>query len=241
MDFIKEAIIEWYERFAPGLLPQQVPENAKVHGIALPLVPYGLQFLVTMPDGSSFPRQQSGPGATIAVIHDTASGVPKAIAKKELREESGETCAKFCGGFAGYNRNVASDMVRVYNNLDGSVIDGVLPSKYPHLYEFFLRLMAREYGSIITSPPPIFYIVDKPVGYPNIKICSVMGYVMYRENLLAGKEDEAEKLGLFDQFYDDDNTRMGDENSDRLLVYLFRESENLEEEYFSLVEKVKKP
>lgn len=237
----REIIAQWYEKFAPGLQPQNIPESAVVDGIIFPLTPYGLQYRITLPDGSSFPRHQSGPGATIAVIHDTASGVPKAIAKREYREESGETCAKFCGGFAGKNRDVAMDMVRVYRELDWSESDDVTPSDSPHLYNFFVRLMQREYGSIITTPPPLFLMVDKPVGYPNIKICSVMGYVVYRENLLAGKEDEAEKLGLFDPLCDDDDTRMGDENSDRLLTYLYRYLDSLGSDFFSLVEKVKKP
>lgn len=235
----REVIAQWYEQFAPGLNSQNIPESAVVDGIILPLTPYGLQYRITLPDGSSFPRHQSGPGATIAVIHDVGSGVPKAIAKKELREESGETCAKFCGGFAGNRRDVAVDMVKVYKNLDWSGADDVSPTGYPHLYGFFVTLMKREYGSIITSPPPLFYMVDKPVGYPNIKICSVMGYVVYRENLLAGKEDEANELGLFDPFYDDDMTQMGDENSDRLVKYLQRNVEELEKDYFRLVEKVK--
>lgn len=236
----REVIAQWYERFAPGLQPQNIPESAVVDGIIFPLTPYGLQYRILLPDGSSFPRHQSGPGATIAVIHDTASGDPKAIARMESREESGETCAKFCGGFAGHNRKVAADMVRVYNNLDLLETDDVSPTECPHLYEFFLKLLAREYGSIITSPPPLFYMVDKPIGYPNIKICSVMGYVVYQENLLAGKEDEAEELGLFDPLRDDDDTHMGDENSDRLVKYLQSNVENLVVDYFKLVRLVEK-
>lgn len=235
----REVIAQWYEKFAPELTPQNIPDNAVVDGIILPLTPYGLQYRVTLPDGSSFPRHQSGPGATIAVIHDVKSGVPKAIAKKEFREESSETIAKFCGGFAGNRRSVATDMVKVYKNLDWSGRDNVSPTECPHLYEFFVQLLTREYRNIITSPPPLFLMVDKPVGYPNIKICSVMGYVVYRENLLAGKEHEANKLGLFDPFHDEDMTQIGDENSDRLLGYLRRNVEHLEGDYFSVVEKVK--
>ncbi len=234
----REVIAQWYEKFAPGLDPQNIPDNAVVDGIILPLTPYGLQYRITLPDGSSFPRHQSGPGATIAVIHDVKSGVPKAIAKKEFREESGTKIAKFCGGFAGNRRNVARDMVEVYGNLEWSVIDFVSPYDRQDLYQFFVTLLAREYGSIVTTPPPFFCMVDRPVGYPNIKICSVMGYVVYRENLLAGKETEAEELGLFDSFHNKDMNQMGDENSDRLLKYLQRNVEHLEGDYFSVVEKV---
>jgi len=164
---LRDLIKKWHCDFAPGLNPQPIPDNAIIVGPLLPLNPYGLQYGIQIKE-AYYPRHQSGPGATVVGVVNE-EGI---LVKEEFREETGKCIIKCAGGFAGNKQNVAKEIVEVFNKLPGEI--KVTSDIWPNLVDFIKKLYIREYG-IEIKQYPIFF--GKPLGWPNIKICSIMGMV----------------------------------------------------------------
>ncbi len=207
-----ELIASWHARFAPGLVPQTIPAEAEIVGPLEPLVPYGLQYRLVMPDGSSFPRHQSGPGATV-IVTDTK----RIVLKDDFRPESGTSILKGCGGFAGNNAEVAKEMVSVYNQIPRGGISAH-SGTHPNLYAFIRKLLRREY-EWDCGEKQVAWFVDRPIGNPNIHICSSMGYVCVTE-----EEFDAQKwprvATLREAEYLIRSNAFGDENTARIVRHL---------------------
>ena len=204
-------IQRWHDEFAPGLEPQPIPDGADISGPIEPLVPYGLQYRLTLPDGSSFPRHQSGPGATIAVTDGQRIAL-----SRDYRPETGVSILKCCGGFAGKNREVATEIVNIFNRLSRAPHMTIGQHEdYLELRIFLNKLLQREYGEFRLNNRYVSFI-DKPIGNPNIRICSIMGYLLISQEEFTAHawpfvvtHDEARNLCNVRAF--------GDENTDRLI------------------------
>ncbi|MDP3900382.1 MAG: hypothetical protein Q8Q23_04855 [bacterium] len=174
----KKLINEWYSKFAPGLNPQTIPDEAVIERPFTPLVPFGIQYRIKMPDGSVFPRHQSGPGATVAITDGE-----RLVVKKEFRPESNTAILKCAGGFAGTNSLVASDMVKIFDALlyKNPVI--VKNNEYENLRSFLDKLCRREYQNWRLGDKDINFCV-RPIGNPNVKICSILGFIIINSSEL---------------------------------------------------------
>lgn len=203
---------QWYRSFAPGLEPQPIPENAIVEGPLEPLIPYGLQYRVKMPDGSVYPRHQSGPGATVAVTDGQ-----RLIANREYRQESNTYLLKCCGGFAGERVEVAAEMVHIFNVLSTETHTVVGPSNYSALRGFLDQMLKREYNGWPISDHTITF-VDRPIGNPNIRICSIVGIIRVSQNEIDEWQWPHHVLGSEEARTRLENREFGDENTARLVA-----------------------
>lgn len=214
----RQRIQEWYAEYAPGLSPQPIPEDASVIGPLANSNPYGIQYLLQMPDGSLFPRHQSGPGVTVVVTDGE-----RIILKKDFRPESGLVILKGSGGFAGHNKEAAHGIVQVYNALDSTGGAQTYPANNQcvALHNFIARLLHREYNGFDLGKRTITF-VERPIGWPNIRICSIMGVI----RITASELDECTWPYVVNRAQAQALCRarsFGDENADRLVRYLLSE------------------
>jgi hypothetical protein len=166
----RELISSWYGMYAPGLPMQHIPDTAKVILSDEKLIPFGLSYRLEMPDGCTYPRYQSGPGVTVAVT----DGAGVAFVR-EFRPETDRKILKCVGGFAGNNLEAAKDIVSIYNRIKpGEVI--AARETHPSLMLHLDQIFRREFPGFTLNGRSVHF-VDKPVGFSNIRICSVMGYL----------------------------------------------------------------
>lgn len=175
MSDAKALIRKWYETYAPDLDLQQIPDGGIVRGPIEPLNPFGLQYSLELSDGSIFPRHQSGPGVSISITDWN-----HVVLKRDFRTESQTTILKAIGGFTGHNRDAAKDLVEVYNRIPSEDCVVVTQATHLALHNFLSNLVARECAGWELGDREIRFI-DRPTGWPNIRICSVMGYVEITE------------------------------------------------------------
>lgn len=204
-------IRRWYEQFAPGLEIQPIPKEANIIGPFEPLIPFGLQYRVVMPDGSEFPRHQSGPGVTIGITDGK-----RVVLKADFRQESGYTILKCCGGFAGAKRDVAAEIVSIYQSIFPGSTVLVSKENYISLRKFVEALCRREYDKhfALKGRPLIF--TDRPINYPNIRICSISGYLRISESemdILAKSQNVVDTAAA-------SRMQFGDANAQRIVERL---------------------
>ena len=209
-DTNKELIRLWHEQFAPGLEPQTIPDGAEIEGLIEPLNPYGLQYCLRLKNGDRYPRHQSGPGVTVAIT----DGARIAL-RLDRRVESNAVILKCCGGFAGRRTEVARDIVAINHRMRDEHVVCVTDGEYPDIRAFITELVGRECSGFSIADRTLEFI-DRPIGNPNIRICSIMGSIRispteFSEHRwpLAASLDEAKSFC--------DEWRFGDENTYRLV------------------------
>ncbi|TSC96867.1 MAG: hypothetical protein Athens101426_107 [Parcubacteria group bacterium Athens1014_26] len=214
----KRWIIEkWYRDYAPGLKPQAIPPEAVVDFVLEPFIPYGIQYRMRL-EHNIFLRYQSGPGVTVVITDGN-----RIVAKRESRLVSGAAIIKCASGLAGYEKDVAADIVKLFNDIDSEDAVEVSRFRLSVLHNFIKSVLKREYGWELGERKIVF--LDKPVGSSNIKICSVMGAVkITKEEMDANsqwplllKKQEALDYLRKRQFSDDGSYRI----VQRLFTYYF--------------------